>query len=80
MIKRSFYCLSKDVVLQLIKNLVWPHLEYCVQAGIPHLRKDKELIEGVLRRATKLIKSLKDETYENSVKKLHLTSMETRRL
>jgi ribonuclease P/MRP protein subunit RPP40 len=38
------------------------------------------LIEGVQRRAIKLIKSLKDETYENRLKKLHLTSMETRRL
>jgi hypothetical protein len=38
------------------------------------------LIEGVQRRATKLIKSLKDETYEYRLKKLHLTSMETRRL
>jgi hypothetical protein len=36
------------------------------------------LIEGVQRRATKLIKSFKDETYENRLKKLHLTSMEIR--
>jgi Asp-tRNA(Asn)/Glu-tRNA(Gln) amidotransferase C subunit len=33
----------------------------------------------VQRRATKLIKSLKDETSEHTLKKLHLTSMETRR-
>jgi hypothetical protein len=38
------------------------------------------MIEGIQRRATKLIKSLKDETYEYRFKKLHLTSMETRRL
>jgi ribonuclease P/MRP protein subunit RPP40 len=37
-------------------------------------------IESILRRATKLIKSLKDETYECRLKKRHLTSMETRRL
>jgi ribonuclease P/MRP protein subunit RPP40 len=80
MIKRSFCYLSKDVVLKLYKSLVRPHLEYCVQAWRPYLKKDIELIEGVQRRATKLIKSLKDETYENRLKKLHLTSMETRRL
>jgi hypothetical protein len=80
MIKTSFCYLSKDVVLKLYKSLARPHLEYCVQAWRPYLKKDIELIEGVQRRATKLIKSLKDETYENRVKKLHLTSMETRRL
>jgi ribonuclease P/MRP protein subunit RPP40 len=80
LIKRSFCYLSKDVVLKLYKSLVWPHfhLEYCVQAWRPYLKKDIELIEGVQRRATKLIKSLKDETYENRLKKLHLISMKTR--
>jgi hypothetical protein len=46
----------------------------------PYLRQDIDLIEGVQRRTTKLIKSLKDETYEYRLIKLHLTSMETRRL
>jgi ribonuclease P/MRP protein subunit RPP40 len=68
------------VVSKLCKSLVRPHLEYCVQAWRPYLKKDIELIEGVQRSATKLIKSLKDETYENRLKKLHLTSIETRRL
>jgi ribonuclease P/MRP protein subunit RPP40 len=53
MIRRSFCYLSKDVVLKLYKRLVGPHLEYCVQAWRPYLRKDRELIEGVHRRATK---------------------------
>jgi ribonuclease P/MRP protein subunit RPP40 len=69
MIKRSFCYLRKDVVLKLYKSLVRPHLEYCVQAWRPYLKKDIELIEVVQIRATKLIKSLKDETYENRFKK-----------
>jgi ribonuclease P/MRP protein subunit RPP40 len=68
------------VVLKLYKSLVRPHLEYCVQAWRPYLRKDIELIEGVQRRVSKVIKSLNNKTYENRSKKLHLTSMETRRL
>jgi ribonuclease P/MRP protein subunit RPP40 len=79
LMKRSFCYLSKDVGLKLYKSLVRPHLE-CVQAWRPYLRKYIELIEGVQRRATKLMKSLKDETDKNRFKKLHLTSMETRRL
>jgi hypothetical protein len=38
------------------------------------------LIEGIKRRATKLIKSFKDETYENRLKKLHLTNMEKKKI
>jgi ribonuclease P/MRP protein subunit RPP40 len=40
MIKRSFCYLSKGVVLKLYKSLVRPHLEYCVQAWRPYLKKD----------------------------------------
>jgi len=32
-----------------------PHLKCCVQAWGPQLRKDVELLEGVQRRATKII-------------------------
>jgi ribonuclease P/MRP protein subunit RPP40 len=35
---------------------------------------------GVQRRTPKLRNSLKDESYENRLKKLHSTSMEMRRL
>jgi ribonuclease P/MRP protein subunit RPP40 len=75
-IKRSFCYFSNGVVFKVYKSLVRPHLEYCVQAWRRYLRKDTEYIEGVQTRATKLMKSLKDETYENRLKKLHLTSME----
>jgi ribonuclease P/MRP protein subunit RPP40 len=50
-IKISFGYLSKDVVLKLHENLVQPHLEYCVQAWRPYLRKYKELMGGIQRRA-----------------------------
>jgi hypothetical protein len=32
MIKRTFNCLSKEVVLPLYKSLVWLHLEFGIQA------------------------------------------------
>ena len=43
--------------------MVRPHLEYSVQAWRPHFQKDIDLIEGVQRRATKLIISVQDKTY-----------------
>ncbi|MGE5822757.1 MAG: reverse transcriptase domain-containing protein [Nitrososphaerota archaeon] len=80
MIKRSFCNLDKEVVLQLYKSLVRPHLEYCVQAWRPHYQKDIDLIERVQRRATKLIPSFKGKSYEERLRCLNLTTLETRRL
>ena len=47
MIKRSFSVRDKDVILQLYKSLVRPHLEYSIQAWRPHFQKDIDLIEQV---------------------------------
>ena len=80
MIKRSFSVRDKDVILQLYKSLVRPHLEYSIQAWRPHFQKDIDLIEGVQRRATKLISDVKDKSYENRLRILNLTTLETRRL
>ena len=58
MISRTFTLMSKDVILQLYKSLVRPHLDYCVQAWRPHLQKDIKLLEGVQHRATKMKEGL----------------------
>ena len=55
MIKRTFSYKTIDNLLPLYKSLVIPHLEYCMQAWSPHLRKDITLLEGVQRRATRMV-------------------------
>ena len=55
-------------------------MEYSVQAWRPHFRKDIDLLEGVQRRATKLITTIKDELYEDRLRYLNITTLETRRL
>ena len=65
MIIKSFSVRDKDANLQLYKSLVKPHLEYSIHAWRPHFPKDIDLIEGVQRRATKLISDLKDKSYED---------------
>ena len=80
MIRRSFSYLNKDIALHLYKTLVRPHLEYCVQAWRPYLKKDIELTEGVQRRATKLVPSMRNYSYEERLKLFGLTTLETRRI
>ena len=80
MIKRTFSVRDKDIILQLYKSLVRPQVEYSVQTWRPHFQKEIDLIEGVQRRATKLIASVKDKTYEERLRLLHLQTLETRRV
>jgi len=71
-IKRNFTDRSKETIMPLYKSLVRPHLEYCVPIWSPYYRKDIELVEGVQRRATKLIDGVRNLHYEERIKKLNL--------
>ncbi len=39
-IKRSFTCLTKEILLPLYSTFVRPHLEYAIQTNSPYLKKD----------------------------------------
>jgi len=41
--------------------VVRPHVEYCISA---HYKKDKELIEKVQRRFTKMINNMEGKSYK----------------
>ena len=56
--RRSFVYLDKDTFSTLFKVIVRPHLEYGNTIWAPSLKKDKDLIESVQRRATKLVPGL----------------------
>ena len=80
MIKRSFEKLDEETVPLLFKSVIRPIMEYgnCVW-GLMH-RGDQDAVERVLRRATKLIKSIRHLPYEERLKKLGLMSMYYRRI
>jgi len=63
MIKRTIRFKDMRVMLSLYKSLVRPHVEYCISAWSPQY-KDKELIEKVQRRYTKLINNMEGKSYE----------------
>ena len=77
--KRSFSDRSTETVIPLYKSLVRPHLECCCQVWSPHYIKDIKLIEGVQRRATKLVHGMEKLPYDDRLKYLKLMRLDTRR-
>ena len=80
MIRRNLTYKEKSFNVPLYKEIARPHLDYCIQAWSPYLRKDINMLEKIPRRATKLIPGLRDLRYEGRLKECGLTTLETRRL
>ena len=78
-VNKTFSFKSIPSMKLLYTSLVRPRLEFCVQAWSPYLRRDTDKIEKVQRRATRLIPQLKNNSYEERLCRLDLTTLEERR-
>ena len=78
-INRSFEFMDEGMFKAIYPSMIRSHMEHAVQAWSPQLKKDINLLELVQRRATKLVGSLRDSTYEQRKIALGLTSLEERR-
>ena len=79
-IKRTFDTLSPPSFTMLYRSLVRSKLEYCQEVWSPARKGHQDQLEKVQRRATKMVRGLKDEPYETRLKTLGLPSLRHRRL
>ena len=76
---RTFTFIDEEIFLNLYKSIVRPHVEYATPVWSPLYKKDKIIIENIQRRATKLVDSCKNVTYQEKLRKLGLPTLEYRR-
>ena len=78
--RKTFECMDNNIFNQIFKTLVRPHLEYAAPVWSPHLTTQKELLENVQRRATKMVPGLSDLSYPERLRKLNLPTLAYRRV
>jgi len=79
-IRNSVVSRASEAIIPLYLSLLGPYLKHSIHFWISHYKKDIEVPKGVQRRATKLVKDLENKSYEESLRKLGLFSLEKRKL
>jgi hypothetical protein len=78
-IRHSFKALDSTSFTLLFKSLVRPHLEYASTAWYPKLKRDRDALEYVQRRGTRLVEGISHLPHEDRLRALKLPTLEFRR-
>jgi len=79
-VNRQLRDLDRKNFLIIYKGFSRPHLEYAIQTWCPYQKGDIEHLEKVQRRATRLVNGYRKLPCEERLRKLGLTTLQTRRL
>ena len=80
MIRRTFQFLDRKMFIPLYKALVRSGIEYGGAVWSPYKMQDIEKVEGVQRRATKVLPGMKNKSYEERLHILKLPTLRHRRI
>ena len=79
-INRGVSYKSAEVISKLYRSYIRPHLEYCIHFWSPINVKGEDMLQGLQKRATKMIPSLRNLSYKERLKRLGMFSLRHRRL
>ena len=80
LVRRSFTYLDKTMLKTLIKTIIRPQLEYANVIWSPMYKRQSIAIEKVQRRATKLLKDIRNLPYSERLEALDIPSLKYRRV
>jgi len=78
-IKQGFSNITPKILSTLYSTFVRPYLEYAQSVWSPKLRKHVNLLEGVQRRASRLVYKYRNLSYSERLRRLGLPTLEFRR-
>ena len=79
-VNRSVSYKSAEVISNLYRSYVRPHLGHCIQFWSPINVNAADMLEVVERKATKMIPSLRNLSYEERLKRLSMFLLKLRKL
>ena len=66
-------------MVKLYQTYILPHLDYAIAVWNPSARKDKDILESVQRRFSRMVSGMKGLSYEERLTLLELPTLEERR-